>query len=180
MLKKRQNLTIFDNDSMKDKFCCFCCIACFYSFAYFVCKVIRCSKRILFFADLKYCSLLLLSFVEKFFAFHENYSLFAKKVIRRYFENKSYYSWMCFEIILGRLRKLFVVTSRVSWTILRGSRKLFFGHMKIYVFVFCFKVLVYLVCHVLPCVVLCIVLPVLPCVLCRVLSHHHAAGYNVK
>ena len=181
MLKKRQFLTISDNSSRKGKFCCFCGIACFDLFVWFVCKIIRCSKWILLFADLEYCSLLLLSLIRKFFAFHENYSLFTKKLIRRCFENKSDYSWLCFKIILGRLRKLFVAASRVSETILRGSRKLFFGYMKMYVFVFCFKVPVYLVCHVLPCVVLCIVLPALPCVvLCRVLSQHHAAGHNVK
>ena len=132
----------------------------------------------LFFADLEYCSLLLLSLIGKFFAFHENYSLFAKKVICRCFENKSDYSWLCFKIILGCLRKLFVVTSRVSGTILRGSRKLFFGHMKIYVFVFCFKVRFYLVYYVLPGVVLWIDPKnnfFLPCRV-RVLSHHHAAG----
>ena len=130
--------------SRKDKFRRFCEITCFGLFDYFVCRIIQCSKRISFFADLEYCSLLLLSFVGKFFSFHENYSLFDKEVICRCFENKSDYSWLCFKIILGCFWKLFFVALKASRTILRVLRKLFFVHMKTYLPTLFLKVPAYL------------------------------------
>ena len=115
-----------------------------------------------------------------FDAANEYYSLPTWNIVHFYFFLLLGNSSLFTKIILCFPRKLFADASRVSETILRGLRKLFFAHMKIYVFSLCFKVWFYLICNVLSCVVLWIVLPVLPCVLCRVLSHHHAAGYNVK
>jgi hypothetical protein len=101
LLKKRQFLTISDNRSMKDKFCCFCGIACFSLFNYFECE--------LFDAANKYCSLPTWNIVHfYFFPLLGNSSLFTKIILclpRKLFDGASEIS----RIILGCALKLFLV-----------------------------------------------------------------------
>jgi len=99
LLKKQQFLTISDNRSMKDKFCCFCGIACFSLFNYFECE--------LFDAANEYYSLPTWNIIHfYFFSLLENSSLFTK-------------------IILCLSRKLFAYTSKISRIILGYALKLF-------------------------------------------------------